>query len=107
MLRAGAPVGKHQYQVFHFDKTISIYVTTGVSRPVFKHQQQVGVSNMLIAADIRTHLWTRIIVDGVAAVVGPSAVDLIWFVATDQRIHQRGAAVVAVDPAAVDGGVVA
>ena len=52
---------------------------------------------------VRTHHRRYV----VAAVVGPSAVDLIWFVTTDHRIHQRGAAVVAVDPAAVDGGVVA
>ncbi len=54
-LWAGAPVCKHQYQVFHFDKTISIYVTTGVFQPVFKHQQQVGDSNMEIVVGIRAH----------------------------------------------------
>ena len=60
LLRAGAPVSKHQFKVFHVDKAAAIYVTTGGSHPVLKYKQQVSNSNMTIVVGIRACLWTLI-----------------------------------------------
>ena len=90
LLRAGAPVGDDRLQIVHVDEAAAINICIRIiTAPSLKNSKQVMDGNKAVAVDVRAD--RALATDGVAAVVGPVAKDLIRIVAAYQRVSQCGA----------------